>query len=102
MAWRDEVAARLRSVNAATGSRPADLLRPKYWSVVAAVAEGMADAGKAEEGSSIVRAHLHELAPVADAIDSIDKAFDAKSTGKVLAALAAAQVTISPDERGGR
>jgi hypothetical protein len=101
MPWRDDVAARLRSVNAAVGSLPGTRQRAKYWSVVAAVAEGMADAGKAGEGSSIVRAHLHELASGPNAMQSVDVAFDTGLPGQVLEALATAGVQIPPDEQEG-
>jgi hypothetical protein len=101
MAWRDEVAARLRSVNAAAGSRPEPIRRANYWSVVAAVAEGMAEAGKGVEGVGIVRAHLHELVQPKDAMQSVDRAFDEKSTGKVLEALGQAGIAISPEEQEG-
>jgi hypothetical protein len=101
LAWKDEVAARLRTVNAAAGDLPVPPDRQRYWQVIAAVAEGMVAASKPGEGSSIVRAHVHELAPNASSIGAIDAAFDSKSPGTVLEAIAAAGTVISTEEQKG-
>jgi hypothetical protein len=101
MAWQDDVRARLRSVNAAAGDLSTAVNRQTYWHVIGAIAEGMVNAASPRQGSSIVRAHVHELAPKTEALKDIDTAYDRRSPVAVIEALAKAGAVIPIEEQKG-